>query len=957
MIFYDTFDEGGKIVKKIGMLIMIIAIIGQIYSPFMNYTTSFKNEGKEVNLSENRALPKNGCQLTNNTVSKSSINDQTQNLNFTNLSSYLLGLQFPDGGFQIKRGSQSYMNATYFASISLRLIGEGSSAIKNDITSFLNHTFITPHSTNKPELIGGFKNWLEGKPSIKSTAFAVLTSNAMNNGQQVYNNSTITFLQEKIQTLNLSNIPLLDLAVATLTLKGINQTFSLENAISTIKERLWMEKAKKYNTKEKREKMLANYFSTLLLKRIQGLPESINVTQTIKSKYNSSIGGFGWSSTDPTVFQTGLALEVLSLVNDSISSSIKRGAFNFVNRSQLLNGGILPQPKHGTSNIFQVAGALMTYHATQNLLQTYSLKTISPSKQVIIGSDIHIAVSTKFKGETLGGLSIQSFLIDMEDEVNQSLNLYYNSSKEIYEVYLTTLNDSINFGSHKIVSTVMFNWPGLPHHQKNIAYTFRIGFNVSISIPSGSSPGTTIQMNLTVEGPPKYLDVNGTFHYSIVKKESLWYRYNGTSVSNYSTSLSIEWNIPSNASLGYHTVKVRLGDKTYGTNHSFNSKSFFVTDEINISKRISDENRSSYYFGETIHIKQLNVSYNESKEFPTEVPAYLVFEWGEKTLTTFWNFWDEQSINISKENRFLNLTLPRYFPDMTKLAGNFTKLIKVSLEIDFGGYEPSVDLFKFNLSLSRFEIANFSTGKEASSNTVFIGNKLNASFKLKDPNTNVSVTKMKVKSVFKWREEIVQTMHANFRNETYFLNQCLTPNLPAKNTSVDFKVKIPWNNSFVSIKSIKMNINVKGWPSIEETEKHVNQKGTPNFLRFLIVNNNSKTRLGKLNLSGNITGKKNFQVPIGIEQNGYYSLSFTPNEARTYRIKIFRVIDSFQLGRFQVTVKEKQEELFGQWRQKLLGGVLFSVIAVYFIVRWKVGKEVSRRWLIEKWREREKKKK
>ncbi len=938
--------------RKLYAISIPILIIGLLYVPFYQYETNEKLENPRSFSIKSQKREANPLSL----VESESFSEESgegggneKNLSFPSLISYVLERQFLDGGFQISQGTQSFMNATYFSSLGLSLVGRVNETLE-DLKYFLSNTSVSLPSPNSS--LWGFKNWLEGEVSLRSTSFAILTANLTHVEPSVYNESVINYVTTKLNTsLASENISLLDLSLATLALHSYKHpVYGLDSTVKIALNQFFTNGhfTDEHSTNET-QKMFQNYLSTLVLHQMGALNNPQDIEQFILSRrYNGSEedlqGGFGWDPSSPTVFQTGLALETLVLVNSTINPSIINSSLSFVNRSQVHGGGLSKNPQNRRVTIFESVGAFLVYHATKKLLETYNSRVTFSSEQLIIGEGLGVNVSVQFMNSHIRDLSVNYTLLNASTPLTGFLS--FNASKSIYTTTIPTDNDTETpapgFGSYQLLISVTFNITGLPLFQNTLTKEFRVGFRIHLKFkyPEGElgfSPGTPLRMNFTAESAPAYRNTTGTFNYKIIRVNTSETVLSRSALHPYNTTFALHWSVPTEWYLGHYKMRVFLND-SFGFNHSANNTRFRIWDDVIYDIR---GNRSDYSMGEPFSF-DVNLTYNASGSFPDYVPAQLEFNW----LTQFDipYEWGRQPLNARNENE-INGTMPTVFPDTTDL--------QISIRLIWGITKTTVDLFEANLTVTGLKIGDVIINGSRSRRSLLIGGALNTTFKLKDANTNASISNASLRANFKWKNETIQTLQPYSINASYLLNQSLDPNLPQANNSVKFEVRLPWNESWVEIDQV-LELDVRGVPEIKAFQKEINRRGNASFITVHIVRNGSNTSLMGLNVSCNITGEEILYAPLGIIGKGVYVVSFTPREVGTYHVKIFRALDKFELRTFTFSIKENEGRIFTLWRETVAVGILSCLIAGYAIIRWYVGRKVSKRWLIERWRKKEK---
>ncbi len=864
--------------------------------------------------------------------------------------------EYPLGSDETVIGKNITLSEIYYAIIDYTVEYGGLKQTFNSIDSYANSTFwglmalyligsLDNYKSRYPSLekyigylydedSGGFRDWLEGEPTLVSTGLGVLLINITSLTPNGFDkNKTIEFI---LNGLNSSEIGLEDIVFSSIALSILNyniSTLNLENRILsfynngkftdsnshlvTLELTYWALKALKY----------LNYNITTLRSSIVNYILSLMKEVTFG---NSTYTGFSLGD-KPTVYETGLAIDILREFNYNVAE-YREGLIDFLiacyddgNFTETINSTV--------KDIYQIAGAVLTLF---NLGDIYSYMSLSAS--IAVGDQVPIdlnstEVSFKIK---IGSENIGYYVVSS----NVTGKMYYDSQTKEYKGIMFPSN--YTFGNY----TMMFNFkPTLPlvsDYYGHYLKAFRIGYKISVELSSSTvAPGNnlTISVDVTFE--------NGTY----ASSGDLYCKLgasNETLMANHKslTNNTIEFNvtIPQDAQLGDYKLELYVND-SHGVDHTRFETTIHIRDTVKLDKIVGNITR--YHIGETISINATLI-YNTSGAIIPHANITPIYTEGGKEIKGVGNWINATTVN-------LKLNVSRVPPKQTNYA------FKAKIEWSTG-FTTVIELFKFNITINDllFDLTGTST--------VQIGDTFSVGVRVYSNTTNAMLENATVKAeLFKGNETYsTYTMTYNKTLDAYVTNKTVDPNIPSGVYDLNITLYDPINGTYIKLNTTgSATITVTGIPEID-LETFEIMPDTPKVGEVIVSNFKVKVKgtnpakyLTGLILRANISKDDTIWTEYIGEANMTYTLSFRPDSAGTYNITIYRDSDNYVLYTFTVDVVKVSPSLYDILEPYILGALWIGALGVglvYFVVRYFVGKKISKRYLVKKVKKTKKKK-
>ena len=278
------------------------------------------------------------------------------------------------------------------------------------------------------------------------------------------------------------------------------------------------------------------------------------------------------------------------------------------------------------------------------------------------------------------------------------------------------------------------------------------------------------------------------------------------------------------------------------------------------------------------------------------------------------------------------------------------------------GFTTVIELFKFNITINDllFDLTGTST--------VQIGDTFSVGVRVYSNTTNAMLENATVKAeLFKGNETYsTYTMTYNKTLGAYVTNETVDPNIPSGVYDLNIMLYEPINRTYIKLNTTgSATIAVTGVPEID-IETFEIMPDTPKVGEVIVSNFKVKVKgtnpakyLTGLILRANISKDDTIWTEYIGEANMTYTLSFRPDSAGTYNITIYRDSDNYVLYTFTVDVVNVSPSLYDILEPYILGALWIGALGVglvYFVVRYFVGKKISKRYLVKKVKKTKKKK-
>ena len=937
----------GRLMRKLsGLIIMLILLVGMHNMAgkpyFMNSTTSTNNKiltSPSLN-SATVESPK--------TITMSHIEDlsetETKVLDMNKLISYTERLMGDFGEFPLANTEDGYANATFFGIESLYLTGKMETVAKSDkIVKYLDLLY---NDSN-----GGFRSWLGGNVTLRDTAYGILIMNTTRVSFDAFNVNLTTQLIENntvnggIQELYNDHADLFTTSLAALALYLINQSKSFSQYIDFILSYYSTDNGF-YDGTINIPIILQNYFALKALFVI----DKDRINETIKQSLidlilnrfryrgneSTMIGGFGSIANTPTVFETGLCLEMLAILGYD-NETLMLQCVSFVNNSQGSNGEIFMNPNVETADIFQVYGALTTYLIARKFVKFIDIQhSIIPSEQVPIDYD-----NMQFRLKFL----ISDNDLDYLNVTYEVLPTHFkrNFTFDGIEAYYANIYPGIlGFGNF---TAFVHAYPGLigyPKRAIDYRFNFRVGYHIALRLNVTTiAPGQVLSMEVNVTyGNGTFIN-EGKLILNVSKGDFVIFQ-NESNLAG--APITITWDISDNISLGTYIITAVVND-SHGTNHTYTVSEIMIHDELDIT--LETELEEEYIIGAFIS-NTLSVRYDTTATLIPTTPNVTAFIGTENYTYANYNLtW------ISDGKLNFSIKLPQEIP----LERNLSVVINFNWDNEI---VQKYTLANINISLGTLNVV-YTLELETE---YFYGDELNVKTKITVEETNVEISNatlyMSIVNITEGENISYQLIKGVYNDTTheYEFSDELNPNIPQGNYQVIMRLYIPFNDSYVSLgKDLEIQITVKGQLEIDKLFIRGNKvvEETVSVAFTVICKENNKNVSGLLSVA-NITNKKYEESIIPLETSkGLYEFVMIFHKAGTYNVSIYRVEDKAFIGSFEIKISPKTEEViewFNLYGPIITVTIVIALAITYIILSWWFGKKISRRYLIRKLRKK-----
>ncbi|MGQ4890988.1 MAG: prenyltransferase/squalene oxidase repeat-containing protein [Candidatus Njordarchaeia archaeon] len=845
------------------------------------------------------------------------------NVSLGDVYSSILGYLAEYGGFKPSENSvDSYANSTMWGILAIYLMGKidkFKSDIKN-LDDFLSYLY--------DEHTGGFRDWLEGSPNIEATAFSLIIANLTGIYPEEFNKTiTLDFIKnqavqdEGFREYGNAEVDLYTTSLAAIALKLLNANISQFSYIPNV-IKSYYQNGKFLDNNSRANELIQTFFA---LKALRILGENISylsasTTQyifTLERSVNSSIKGFGLGE-EPTLFETGLALEILLELGYNISST---NQYRLFIEKCYLEGSFSKTINSAVEDIYQIAGAILSLYAIGDLYEGIDVDMgfdIGSNQIPIDMNTTEMYVKLKLDGETLNYFNVST---------NLSGNLIYDSQMKRYRGLANFTG--LNFGNHTIQIDYFIGNMLISRLEGHALSSFRRGYNLTLSLSETQvPPGESIDVNATVSFHNGTLVHEGSIAYKLYDGNMTVVSGNVTNVGF--TSFTIE--IPNDTLLGQYTLIVFVND-SHGVDHTVQFEQITVYDSVVLD--LLEGNKTVYHLGELISTN-VSLKYGTSGNYipVTSITPYYVLGAKETNGTATW-------INSSYVK--LEVNVSNVMP--TKLNGTFY------LRIDWlNDLKTTLMLFNFTIALDDL---TYSVSKQ---NEYQIGDSFNMSLKLYSNTSQMEIPNATVRMLVTSGNKTYMDINLEYNESAkrYLANATVNPNMPEGYYNLTVKVLVPANNTFIEVQAEKLEqVYVTGFPEIMNftKSKETVKIGEVIEFKFYVINNITKKNLTGLELLANVTSKKeNFTKPIG-EKEGIYIFSLKPNYASKYGITIYRSSDKLILYSFEIKVRQETPNIYDLLEPYILGGLWtasIALIGIYLVARYLIGKRISKRYLVRK---------
>ncbi len=879
-----------------------------------------------------------GIMQANSTIS-------TKNLDFENLLKYVQNLRGNFSEFPLRTTEDGYINATYFGILASYLLGiiediQG----QNKLSRFLEYLY--------DEETGGFRDWLDGKVSIQSTMYAILTMNLTEQYFPEFNaTKTANFVLSRVinggfAEVNRSYADPYTTAIAIITLKYLETQVNKSRLISNIDfysgVNYIIDKFDKthgfYDEKVDLPATIQNYWALKAilvvdkgsLSPIKEDIVKIFLSYLYKGERGSLLGGFGSLGDNPTVFETGICIDALRSLDYS-NETLFELAIRFINNSQSVSGEIYENPYSKIGDIFQATGALLTYYATGKMREAINVENyIIPSEQVPIDYDnLQIKLRLKIIENDLDFLNITYEF----REKNIGGELAFDG---VSYYYLNILPSILGFGNFTVFFYVYL--PQTIYTTKLMSYelNFRVGYNLVTEINATEyKPSQTLSLEVNVTfGKNNTIIDQGELIINLTNINNVLVTGDRFSLSG--SPIVYNWTIPSDFALGKYFIVLCVND-THGYNHTLKKIEFTILDKLNIT--LTNDLPQKYYPGTLIN-SSIEVRYNYSSALIPQIPKVEVsikngtYEFLEKQL---------EWINIG----LLNLTVE--LPTVIPQNNNLTMFLRFSWP---GGIEQIVSLGNITIYLGSITVGKIQNLLE----TYLYGENFTFELDLLVKETNKILKNATLMTQLTNGSNIPQSFYLKYNSDNmlYEANQKIDPNIPQGSYFLAFKVYVPYNASYVDLISdeeyiVNVNGTLKG-ELIRISGELL--EGEVISIRFKVTCLENNKLINGLNLIANATSKK-FNASSIVTDMGYgeYILMFRSLKAGKYSVNVYRVSDEYEVMSFELNIQKKETEtaaFFEMYGPAISVGVIISLILLYIVASWWFGGKISRRYLIRK---------
>jgi len=889
---------------------------------------SYNNDANTQMSTNGKSLMKNGLE------------NCAKNLDMEALLAYLNSQMSEFGGIRIRRKGIDYINSTYFGTLSFILTGKEDEMEKSDkLADYLQYLYDNE--------TGGFRNWLDGEISLISTVFGLLIMNVTGVHFAEFN-ATLTWSylfdhgREGDFIDDDGSEGLLITAFSVIGLYFLNRSTDLtkysEYIFSFYSAGLFVDE------EDSNSPLFQTKMAIEAIKVIN--PELLNqsIRNEIKSrilslKYSGTetelLGGFSSKEDKPTVFETGLALSILSEIG-YYNKTLVEEAIKFVNCSQALDGGIYTNSIEQKEDIFQVFGALYIYYLSGLMNNYYKVEhEIIPSEQIPIDYiDAEVRLSIDLFGDFIECFSVNYTIF------NTSIAGDFAQGEEEYLVQIDP--EAFGIGNYIMNLSIYPAIWGFYWMKYNYSIDFRIGYNISVQYaPSTPTPGDILNLTTIVSFYNGTLITSGQLKIEIKYEDVLVYTHTEDLSSPTNPK---QWAISESAPLGYYTIIAKVND-SYGSDHTYTVIRLLIHD--NISIEVSNL-KEAYSLGDWLNIS-LNLRYQTNHGMvPNNNSVYLVLQ------TTTGEIWENASITWNTLGEiFIEKRIPCTIPPSDE--------VEINIQIIWlGKLSSNIAVSRVNITLDDLEVII----KEASS-PIYLGQNVSTKFIVIAASSNQTIENASIKAEIRYANKTAWYGLGtyNMTTEVYQINQYLTPNVPEGNYTLQYFVYIPFWENYTKIDVVEeKSIEILGTLKLESYRIEGTLRVFEVIKIFLnITCHETKEYLRGLTGFVNISAKDYItQISLNDLGNGTYMVIFIPQKAGEHHLEVIRSIDNTTIDAFELNIKALPTtpiEFFSQYGSMIVGGISIAMISTYLIIRYYLSSKISKRYLIKLRKKRTKKKK
>lgn len=893
---------------------------------------------------------------------KEDTHNTTTNFSFIQLRDYLKNkLLTKYGGFPLGERGDEYINATYFGTKALYAIGGWTLDVERKFKeNFSEYIF--------DEQNNGFREWFGSNTTLMATLWGLLLMNFTGIKPSGFDlNSTTKFIENILNNTNeeltcveasllLKISTIYNLSFNTSS-KIIDSNYLADYILQFYSDGLFSDHINNpifttflaldalisYNRSLISPQLAENIIDRILdFKKIVNIPEDSN----------ESMPAIGFGVKDPTVFETGLSIDIITSLdainNDerTLNESLITDILTFINMSQRNDGAVARNPKSDVVDIFQAYGAVLAFISLDKLDEFKATSTITPSEQIAIDDTRIINVSFKINAfdTLLSYLSGNATVINMLTGDSCSIaNVSYDHESKTYTFSLRDLEPK-HFGNYILKARFTKDF-GIHNIKINASAQFRIGYEITVDIN-----GTAFKPNQQINVSIQIKFHNGTFVNNSSIIIILTRVFNNTNLVNNTISLNgstIEYilEIPSRIELGLYRL-VLIANDSFGFNHTFYSINLGITDEI--SYTISG-NKTEYYPGEQLNVTIDNITYSYTGT-AISTNSNITIKILDDSGSLYWKF--KATYNSTKNvSIILNQPLPALIPNTT----NLTTLLEITWDNSTYG-NKTFDLFNFTIKFNKFHIENISivdneTFVPINSTDIYIGETYNISINITHTAPNATKTILLNSTIrvhFVYNNTTFSTTQMNYSaySKTYFGSIYINPNLPHGYNNLTISVFLAFNDTWLNLSSL---IHIKGQPLIVDFNAPNEAIANTEYIAtFSLVCNYTNKSLPNVSLIAYIKSATPFNAPIIYENNTYY-LSFIAPAEKQINITIARTTDNLTLRSIIIHIKTVQRNIWESIDPWVLAIILPIVAyAGYLYIRRIYSSKISRRYLIEK---------
>ncbi len=885
------------------------------------------------------------------------------------------------GGFPLDIKGDGYINATFFGVVCLYLLGTISDK-KGDIINWLNYSY--------DEETGGFREWVGANISLKATLWGLLITDFGIEPTKFDLSDTIEYINATIHSISIDT---LDLITLGLLLKVLNThrkqliNTSLEEIIPSLTQEvmtfyndevgLFWDPHVKYSpifqTYLVLSALMDNTSNLLTRAQVEKIGKAI-----LDMKYNGENeklkGGFGHDPSNPTVFETGLAiatlkwLQEMNLTDENTSDILEDTRFidtviSFINNSQNTSGAIMENPLSDKTDIFQAYGTLIAFLALNKLTHIFKIETelLLDSEQnsdlqipVDFNGTISIETTINVLDGRIYGLHTQYALIDLYNNIT----INKGNMTEKNEKYILNLSEifDLKFGRYK-VKILLEKRILLSKIYLNTSLDFRVGYAIDIQVtPQYPKPGENVSFQVKVMFYNGTLVNGSTLFFTFYKNRNRPLLNHSSSVNG--SQITLNYTLPTNISLGEYHVIVYIND-TWGFNHTYKMTRLYVDDDVIFEL---EGNHTRYLVGEKVSLTLKNVTYAYSGA-RVSTDANITVTLLSKNNREISQGNGNWVVHKNTADIYAEIKIPPMIPQYT----NITCRLTIRWDESAPGTK-TFRLFNATLIIGNFSISNITIIDKITNQTVppsnmFIGNTYILKFtllhygRLIEENltrySSCHIENATINITISRKNELLVLAKAEFNKteDHYSADIYINPNIPTGENNLTLSIFIPsnlsWYNLTIPITILGvLKITNENFPPYAYVDETYNAS-------FQLICRETNTQIPNVSLLSEIVfmkeeENKTMYVPVSVF-NYTYTLSFIIEKANSVLVRIIRVADNTTIGAYMFNVYEKSSMKLSidLWHVAPPLVILIAYIG-YIFIRLRYSRKVSRRFLIER---------